>query len=592
MKTADQREPGSSMNPSAVSAGLKNLKRTKAAATCNRLEHRMRLFERMILLGCLTVSMFIVLHVMEQMYTLAAFQTPILLLNVVNLLLLRYHQRLEVAINIMLGSVSIFLIGTAMIGGLADTGILWLPIYPILVFLLVGKGGGVYWVVGYNIAIFGLFIAELLGFDLTPYGTDFALIVSASTLVMSLIVYIYESQRQLLVEELEVARIKAEEANQAKSQFLAKMSHEIRTPMNGIIGLANIMMRGELSQESRHHAELIQTASETMMELIDDILDISKIEAHKIDICYQPVALLKLVTDLMGLLQPGTDAKGIKLEWQLADGIPEWLMFDPLRLRQILLNILGNATKFTHKGEITLTVEKTNERDSPERRVIGGWSGSLLHFIVKDSGIGIPVEKMKSIFEQFSQVDNTLSRQYGGSGLGLSISRELAEMMGGQLNVESEVGQGSTFHLYLPLIEAESMSDATASSTAIADQFELHVLVVEDDRINQFVITRFLTDLGCSVECVADGELAVAAVREGDYDLVLMDLHMPKMDGRQATQAIRAQELPGQHLPIIALTANVVSGERAACFQAGMDDFMVKPLQPERLREILMKYQK
>ncbi len=564
-------------------------------ATSERLAHRIRLFERMILLGCATVALLSVFHLMEGMSTLMTFQLPILFLNIVNLMLLRYHRQLELAINIMLASVFLILFGTAMIGGIANSGILWLPLYPILVFLLLGKGGGVYWVISYNFAVFFLFIAELIGFDLTPYPANFVIHVSVSTLVMSFLVYIYENQRAKLVDELELERIRAEEANRTKSQFLANMSHEIRTPMNGIIGLTNIMLKEDLSKECRQHAELIQVSSETLMGLIDDVLDISKIEAHKFEIQSQEVELPKLIGELMGLLKPGADAKGLGFEAHLVDEIPEWVMLDPLRLRQILLNIVGNAIKFTHEGEVALIVEKSSGPDSPESGVIDGAfidgpGSSLLHFIVRDSGIGIPPEKIETIFEQFSQVDSTLSREYGGSGLGLTISRELAEMMGGWMSVESEAGEGSTFHLYLPLIEVESEIEDVVDISQLPEQFGLHVLVAEDDSINRFVVTRFLTDLGCQVECVENGEEAVEAARNGKYDLLLMDLQMPQMDGRQATQAIRAQESPEAHIPIIALTANVISGEREMCLQAGMDDFIVKPLQPERLREVLARY--
>jgi len=554
-----------------------------------RLEHRIRLFERMVFVGCAIVVLLSVAHFLEGMYTLLALHLPLLLINIVNLVLLRYHRQLELAINIMLGTVLVVLLGTAVIGGISNTGILWLPLYPILVFLLVGKGGGVYWVVIYNFMAFFLFISELIGFDITPYKADFVLYASISTMVMSFLVYIYENQREKLVDELELERVRAEEANRAKSQFLANMSHEIRTPMNGIFGLTKIMLKGELSRESRQHAELIQTSSETLMGLINDVLDISKIEAHKLEISYQSVELSKLITELMGLLKPGTDAKNIRLKYERADDIPKWAMLDSLRLRQILLNIVGNAIKFTHEGEVSLIVEMSNDPDTIEKTVIDGWDGSLLHFIVRDSGIGIPPEKIDSIFEQFSQVDSTLSRQHGGSGLGLAISRELIEMMGGRISVESVEGEGSTFHLYIPLIEAESEVDADIAQ--LPEQFDLNVLVAEDDRINRFVVTRFLVDLGCRVECVENGEKAVQAATSGKYDLLLMDLHMPLMDGRQATQAIRKLDTPVAKIPIIALTANVISGEREACLAVGMDDFVMKPLQSERLREVLVTYQ-
>lgn len=577
------------MNQLGFPDSLKQIVQNAEPVTSDRLEHRIRLFERMVFLGCAIVTLLSVVHFLEGMYALLALHIPILLINIVNLVLLRYHRQLALAINLMLGTAFILLLGTAVIGGLANTGILWLPLYPILVFLLVGKGGGVYWVVSYNFAAFFLFISEQIGFDVTPYESDFVLYASISTLVMSFLVYIYENQREKLVDELELERIRAEEASSAKSQFLANMSHEIRTPMNGIFGLINIMLKGELSRENRQHAELIQSSSETLMGLINNILDISKIEAHKFEISYQAVELSKLIKGLMGLLKPGADAKNINLKWELVDDIPEWVMLDPQRLRQILLNIVGNAIKFTPEGEVALIVEKGNGPDTPGRREIDGWNGYLLHFAVRDSGIGIPPDKMDSVFEQFSQVDSTLSRQYGGSGLGLAISRELAGMMGGRIGVDSVMGEGSTFHLYIPLIEAEV--EVVVDVAQLPEQFDLNVLVAEDDRINRFVVTRFLVDLGCRVECVENGKRAVEAATSGKYDLLLMDLHMPLMDGRQATQAIRKLEAPVANMPIIALTANVISGEREACLEAGMDDFVIKPLQPERLREVLATYQ-
>ncbi|NOR51821.1 MAG: hypothetical protein GQ470_04300, partial [Gammaproteobacteria bacterium] len=329
----------------------------EAPDASDRLAHRTRLFEQMAFLGCATLALLSVFHFTMEMYALAVLQFPILFINIINLVSQRYHRRLELAMNVMLGTMFIVLLGTAMIGGVVNSGILWLPLYPILVFLLLGKGAGIYWVITYNIAIFSLFIAELNGFNATPFEADFVIYVFISTMVMSSLVYIYENQREKLVDELELERIRAEEASRTKSEFLANMSHEIRTPMNGIIGLTSIILEGNLSKENRHYAELLQSSSETLMGLINDVLDISKIEANKVDIAYQSVDLAKLINALMSLLKPGADAKEIGLETHLNDELPKSLMLDPLRLRQIVLNIVGNAIKFTHEGEIRLTVD-------------------------------------------------------------------------------------------------------------------------------------------------------------------------------------------------------------------------------------------
>ena len=538
-----------------------------------RAEYQIRMFERIVLVGCVTVTAFNVIHLIEGMYSLAALQLSVLGINVLNLFWLRSHHRIQIAVDVMLGTVAVMFLGTMINGGIGDAGVLWLTVYPLLAFLLDGKNRGLYWTVLFNLGVVAIYLTELRVADFTPYSQEFLLVVMGNTITMSVLLYVYEGLRQELVDALTDERRRAEAANVAKSNFLANMSHEIRTPMNGILGFSNILLRDELSAEGRKHAEVIRTAARNLLGLIDDVLEFSKIEANKINLENEPIELRELVDELVALFRHSAEEKGLQLNVEYDEMLPEWIAADPLRLRQILINLIGNAIKFTPQGAITLRLQRADE--------------GLMLLELRDTGIGIPEEKREMIFEQFAQADNTLSRKYGGGGLGLSIVRRLVELMQGSIEVESRLGEGSCFRLRLPLVATQAPEDSGWSDETLPQRFAARVLVAEDDAINRMVVTRFLQDFGCQITCVENGQLAIEAMAQGDYDLLLMDLHMPQVDGITATRAIRDSD---QDTPIVALTADVLSSEREACLAAGMNDFVVKPLQPERLQQVLARF--
>ncbi len=538
----------------------------------NRADHQLRMFERMVLVGFLPVLFFNVIHLIDGMYSLVALHVPIFLLNVFNLFWLRSHRRIHTAVEVMLGSVAVMLLGTAMHGGVGNSGILWLGTYPVLAFLLDGKRRGLYWSGLFNLAVILLYLAELNGIDLTPYSDELMQVAVASTLVMSVLLYIFEGMRQKLVDSLSEARSRAEAASIAKSNFLANMSHEIRTPMNGILGFSQILLREDLSTEGRKHAEIIQAASKSLLGLIDDVLELSKIEADKITLEPEPIELRQLVDEMVALFRHHAEEKGVQLDVLFDDQLPQWIETDPLRLRQILINLIGNALKFTPAGSVVLR--------------LGQEEGELL-IVLQDTGIGIAEDKLDVVFEQFSQADNTLSRQYSGGGLGLSIVRRLVGLMGGRIEVESQVEEGTTFWLRLPMREVMAPDVLPASEALLPQSFMARVLVAEDDAINRMVVSRFLSDFGCEVECVENGQLATEAVERKEFDLLLMDLHMPQLDGVAATRKIRESN---RQLPIVALTADVLTMEREGCLAAGMNEVLSKPLQQEKLQQVLARY--
>ncbi|MGO4128144.1 response regulator [Inquilinus sp. YAF38] len=405
------------------------------------------------------------------------------------------------------------------------------------------------------------------------------------------------TERRLAEQVMAEARQAAETSARAKSEFLAVMSHEIRTPMNGVLGMLEVLEQSRLDDGQRQSLQVIRESARTLLRIVNDILDFSKIEAGRLELEWTPVSISVAIDGVISALSPQARDRGLTLQGATDPAIPELLLVDPVRLRQILLNLAGNAIKFTETGGVRIEA-------SLARRAAGR---ARIAIAVIDTGIGISPAQQSRLFQPFAQADASTTRRFGGTGLGLSIARRLATMMGGDISIDSEAGRGATFRVTLDLAIAQAadqppeLARATLPGEADLDQARRDgrlVLVVDDHPVNRQVLVRQLQLLGCAADTAADGEEALSAWAAGSYAMVLTDCHMPVVDGFELTRRVReAEAAPNgatrgarRRIPIVAVTANVLAGEAERCRAAGMDDYIGKPVQLARLQEVLQRW--
>ena len=506
---------------------------------------------------------------------------------VVSMWTLRFTKSTFVTGNLIAGCVFTVLVAIASVsGGIGAASLWWLPSVAIIALILCGISSGVFWtifscvscVTFLGLANSGVVLPDDIGAEnhrLLDSAALCGIILCASSLTLT-----FKLGEAAARTELEAARDASDQANKAKSEFLAKMSHEIRTPMNAIMGMTELVLATDLTRVQREYLSIVQDSSESMLVLIDDILDFSKIEARRLRLDSKPFDLHESLAVTLKALGLRAHERGLELVPHIAPDVPRIVVGDQGRLRQVVINLVDNAVKFTERGEVAFDVrceERTEET-------------VCLLFSVTDTGIGIPEDRRAKIFDVFEQVDMSNTRRFGGTGLGLTISSQLVQMMQGQIAVESEVGRGSTFQFTAKF--ALASEDKNTQKPAVGEiptrSDSLRILLVEDSLVNQKLAATVLRKHGHDVSLANNGWEALEALGFQTFDLILMDIQMPEMDGLEATRVIRERErATGDHIPIIALTAHALEGDRERCLDAGMDNYLAKPIHAKRLLETI-----
>ena len=420
--------------------------------------------------------------------------------------------------------------------------------------------------------------ALLIGLATLGAGFHGVPLVTLAVTATLTVVYCFTSAMVNLkaAQALEAAQREAVDANHAKSAFLAMMSHELRTPMNGVLGMAHALKAGRLDERQAGQVDALIRSGGELMAILNDILDVSKIEAGRLDLEAAPFDLVELGDRVHEMWRDMAEAKGLRLVYDVASGTPHWLTGDSGRLRQIMLNLVSNALKFTESGEVRLGLR-------PLTSTSGAPNVARFEIAVSDTGVGISQEQKARLFQAFSQAEAATARKFGGTGLGLAICRQLTDLMDGQIEVDSQFGRGSVFRviLELPLADAPGRAQARETEGGVAG---LHILVAEDNVLNQAVARAILEAVGCQIDVANDGIEALEMLRRGEFDLVLMDVHMPRMDGLEALARIRAGEAGPADMPVIALTADAMPGEDEKLAGLGFDDVQPNPIQPWAVR--------
>jgi two-component system, sensor histidine kinase len=474
--------------------------------------------------------------------------------------------------------------------GIGDSTWAWLLCLPAIATLTAGRIAGVVWAILCGLSLWGFAYLDVVGYEFASIPNSaapdpYTQVLEASMVLLMLTAAIFvfrtaqnnaEQRLSSTVNQLErevhdrtLAETEARASEQAKSSFLAAMSHELRTPLNGVIGASQLLMDGELSSKKRELVNVVVQSSETLMELINNVLDLSRLDSKTIKLESVPLDLREILHAAVAPLSFQAKEKGLGFSLVIEEGVPQYVLGDPARLRQILLNLVGNAVKFTSKGEIKLEVDNALER---------------IRIKVSDTGIGIPKEAQASLFEPYVQANVSIMRKFGGSGLGLSIVKRLVAAMDGKVMVNSVPGEGSTFTVFLPL-EPTSRTPGKAADKSVAMVPKLSVVVGDDNAVNSMVMSRMLEADGHDVVTLSNGKEVVHYLSSHKVDLVLLDLQMPVMDGVTALRKIRAMNNTNARVPVIAVTANVTQEKPEELLAQGMDAFLGKPFRQEELRE-------